>query len=293
VSTKTYPVILESVAEAALAIPYAYERSGYISQALEAYLEASTGFESELRTIDKVDAALEKYSASKVLIDGSEVKGLEWFLAKGVAKNTTRAAYYSYFVQDLEIHDEIKLFSEMRTLLDSIEFWESQLSVFDRSLKSKRDNFAASSQSFNPDSISREIKVYDKTLRKLASNNSLTPNLRKDLKIDAMANGIDTLGKRLESLSRKVANGKKLLNAQLNESVELAQRLNAEKQTVKAFLQKLDKEITDKCRTRLGDLRKVTLSNYERAEQGLVHIFQNIAEKGKAKRSKTTGRGNK
>lgn len=286
-STKTYPLTNQSVAEAALAIPYAYERSGYISQALEAYKEASSGFENELRTINKLDTALEKHGAHAVLIDGSEIKGLEWFLSKGVVKNTTRAAYYRYFAQDRDIHDDIKLYTEMHNLVVNIEYWQTQLSVFSQALNSKKSNFSKQIKRFNSGEIANRINAYDKKVGKLSSSNLMTPKLSKSLQIEAMKNGVDTLASRLGKLQSKVNNGPKLLSSQLSESAALGQRLAAKKVKIEALLDKLDSEITNVCRQHLSALRKVMMSNYERAEQGLVHIFQGIAENKSTKRKKS------
>lgn len=290
VSTKTYPVINQSVAESALAIPYAYERSGYISQALEAYLEASSGFEAELRNIDKIDKALEKHGASAILMDGNEIKGLEWFLSKGVVKNTTRAAYYTYFVQDEQIHDDIKLYSEIRTLLNSIDYWSSQLAVFETALASKKSNFNESKNSFSPDLVASKIRNYGKLIDNLARNKNMTPDLSNGLKIEAMSQGVKTLEGRLDAVKKKIENGQRMLDEQLAQVAVFKSRLLDEKHRIQAFLKKYDREITKLCRERLVGLRETIVSNFEKAEQGLVHIFQGIAEKKNAKLKKKNGR---
>ncbi|WP_197481414.1 hypothetical protein, partial [Oleiphilus sp. HI0086] len=92
---------------------------------------------------------------------------------------------------------------------------------------------------------------------------------------------------RLGKLQSKVNNGPKLLSSQLSESAALGQRLAAKKVKIEALLDKLDSEITNVCRQHLSELRKVMMSNYERAEQGLVHIFQGIAENKSTKRKKS------
>ena len=282
-STKPYPVIDQSVAEAALAIPFAYDRSGYTSQSLEAYHEASQGFESELRTIKKVKNALEKHGARAILVDASEIKGLEWFLAKGVVKNTTRAAYYSYFVEDYAIHDELVLFSELRALLASIDYWQGQLSVYNSALKAKKSDFNQSRRNFDSSSINSKVRSFEQQLEKLKSSKYLTAELSKSLKIHSMADEIASLEQRIANLTSKVSKGPRILDRQLANIVKLTKRLNTERQSLEDLLIKLDGEITRKCLQRLEDLRLGTVLNYERAEQGLIHIMQGIAENKKRK----------
>ena len=108
-SVKKYPLVNQSVAEALLAIPYAYERSGYVSQALEAYLEASNSFETELKLISKIDGLIKKYGAARILIEDTNIEGLEWFLSKDIVTNTMKATYYSYFMSNYEIYDAVEL----------------------------------------------------------------------------------------------------------------------------------------------------------------------------------------
>jgi hypothetical protein len=290
-SAKTYPLINQSVSESILAIPYAYERSGYISQALEAYLEASTSFERELRVIDKVDAALETHGAQKVLIESSEIAGLEWFLAQDVVKNTTRAAYYRYLAEDDQIYDDIELHAELGMLLKSLNFWASQLAVFEGALNDKRTNFDVKRASFDPNSIKRKIAKYEQAIRTVKQNKVMNAELAKNIRLDALENGVATLKLRLKSLKGKVSKGQEKLKSQLGTSKEISQQVKEKVEQLEALRKKLDVVITKSSRERLAHLRHVMLSNYERAEQGLVHIFQGIAEnKSTKKKNRLDGR---
>lgn len=290
-SAKTYPLINQSVSESILAIPYAYERSGYISQALEAYLEASTSFERELKVIDKVDAALETHGAQKVLIENSEIAGLEWFLARDVVKNTTRAAYYRYLAEDEQIYDDIELHAELGMLLKSLNFWRSQLSVFEDALNDKRSNFDVKRASFDPNSIKRKIAKYEKAISAIEQNQAMSVELAKNIRLEALQKGVATLKQRLNSLKNKVNKGQGQLKGQLATSKEISSQVKAKVKELESLRKRLDVVITTAARERLAFLRKTMLSNYERAEQGLVHIFQGIAEnKSTKKKNRLDGR---
>jgi len=277
-SAKTYPLVQQSVAESLLAIPFAYERSGYVSQALEAYLEASSGFEDELDIIDKIDSLLEKYGAQKILIEESEIAGLEWFLAKDVVTNTARASYYNYFMQDAEIYDSVELHSELTMLLDSLEFWSSQLVVFDRSLDDKQKNFKQKSKTFDASSVRKEIEKHRSDIVRIKASSEISPAKAKSLQLQAMTNSIGTLKSRLSSLQDKIKKGKGSLSVQLKKISELSKRIDHVQRRLSDLIGALDKQITEMVRTRLGKLRREMLSNFERAEQGLTHIFEGIAE---------------
>jgi len=283
-SAKTYPLVDSSVAESLLAIPYAYERSGYISQALEAYFEASASFENELEKIDKVDGLLERYGAQKILIEESDIEGLEWFLAKDVVTNTTRASYYNYFMQDNVIYDAVELHAELSMLLDSLSFWRSQLAVFDASLIDKRQNFKSQSKNFNVKTVEKKITKFQKQADDIKSNKTMTPSLAKNLQIQAIMNSIDSLRKRLLSLQQKIHKGRDGLKSQLEVSANLNKGIKQLQVRLINIIQLLDKKITILIRQRLGKLRIQMVSNFERSEQGLIHIFEGISESKRVKK---------
>lgn len=289
-SVKKYPLVNQSVAESLLAIPYAYERSGYTSQALEAYLEASSTFETELEVIAKVDRLLEQHGVQKILIEDNDIEGLEWFLAKDVVTNTTRATYYTYFMKNPDIYDGVELFSELKMLGNSMEFWSSQLAVFNKLLKTKNNNFARKSRSFNANKTQKEIERISKTLNAVQSNEAVSPKIVSRLQLDALLSNTDILLKRLSDLKQKVAKGRGRLTSQLAASAELNERIEAAQKQVKALLNVLDKQLTIMVRAQLSVLNTHMQSNFERAEQGLVHIFESIAESNQLKRNLLDGR---
>ncbi len=289
-SVKKYPLVNQSVAEALLAIPYAYERSGYIGQALEAYLEASGAFNSELKIIAKIDALLEQYGAQKILIEDNNIEGLEWFLAKDVVTNTMKATYYSYFMQNEEIYDAVELFTELKMLVNSMEFWSSQLNVFDRSIKEKRTNFTNKSKKFNSAKTQSKIDKLDQRLNDIKGEKALTPQHIARLQVDNMQVGAKLLMQRLKELKIKVSQGQGRLKSQLKHSNKLnKQAKNSQKQLL-SLIKKLDLQITAMIRSQLAKLKTQMLANYERSEQGLMHVFQDISESNRVQKNRLDGR---
>lgn len=277
-SVKKYPLIHPGVAQAILAIPYAYEGSGYVSQSLEAYLEASRTFENELETIDKVEALLIKYGATKTLIEENALEELEWFLAKDIAKNTRRASYYSYFMRDEVVYDTVELLFELKVLDNSLAFWDSQLKVFDKSLKQKQTNFRRKSGSFHAPQITGKIQQHASQITRLQSEKLLTEDMSRSLQVDDMERSIGALTLRLEQLKQKIVTGKTQLQQQLSESIELRSKIQGQRKQLLALLADLDTHITGLILVRLAELREQMLFNLERAEQGLIHIFEGMAD---------------
>ena len=283
-SLKHYPLVNQSVSEALLAIPFAFERSGYISQTIEAYLEASNSFEAELEKIDKIDALLTKHGAVKIFIDDSEIEGLEWFLAKDVVKNTTRAAYYQYMMQDYAFYDQVKLYSELSVLQSSLDFWSGQLAVFEKSLRHKVSSFRNKQSTFDAPSVIRDINTQKQELDTLIKEPGMNATLASNLEVEAMKNSIEVLRLRVDSLQQKIQKGEQRLNDQLNDVKRLGQNINSIERDLKRLLGTLGEELTKAARLRLATLRKVMVSNFERSEQGLIHIFEDMAESKQMKK---------
>ena len=283
-SLKPFPLINQSVSEALLAIPFAFERSGYISQTIESYLEASNTFEAELNKIDKIDGLLDKYGAVKIFIDDSEIEGLEWFLAKDIVKNTPRASYYQYLVQDYAFYDQVQLYEELIFLQTAMDFWASQLKVFDQSLRSKMSSFRNKQNRFDSTGLKREIDGHKGQIESLVKQSGMTKTLASNLEVDGMKKSIEDLKARLDGLQQKIKLGERTLNNQLNEAKQLDKQIAVVQKELKKIIATLSQEITQSARARLAILRKVMVSNFERSEQGLIHIFEDIAESKQMKR---------
>tara|TARA_R110002072_G_scaffold172728_1_gene326968 strand:- start:50260 stop:51966 length:1707 start_codon:yes stop_codon:yes gene_type:complete len=283
-SLKTYPVVDQAVAEAYLAIPYAFERSGYISQTLEAYLDASNTFELELEKIDKLDNLLKEHSVAKIFLENNEIDGLEWFLAKDVVKNTTLAVYHKYIVQDSALYDQFRLFSELSMLKNSLDFWSSQLTVFDESLSNKKKTYKKQRSEFDAPNILGKINAQKTDIDMLQKQSGMTSSLSSNLQLDVLKNSIEVLKIRLDSLQKKVRKGETVLNSQLLESKRLKNVINHANTRLTKLIQALDMEVTKTVRDRLAALRARMVSNFERSEQGRIYLFEGMAESKQVKK---------
>jgi hypothetical protein len=284
-SLKTYPVLNQSVAEAYLAIPYAFERSGYISQTLEAYLDASNTFEMELEKIAKIDALVIKHGAAKVFIEDSGLEGLELFLAKDVIKNTTQAVYYQYLMQNEDLYDQVRLYSELNMLRNSLDFWASQLTVFDESLSKKKKSYSKERSQFDAPKVLGKINIQKSKIDSLESQPGMSSSLAANLQIDVLKNSIEVLKIRLDSLQEKVQKGETRLNQQLFESKALSQTIKAANDRLSSLITSLDVELTKTVRRYLSKLKVTMVSNFERSEQGRIHLFEDMAESKQMKKN--------
>ena len=134
---KKYPLINPGVADAFLAIPFAYDKEGYSSKSISSYLEAISVFDKESRNIDIIIAAVLKNGARSTFFGKSALDDIEWFLSDSIATNTPKVAYLKYIMSDSQLHQLAKQSIELAFLDENLSLWEHNLSVYDEMLKQR------------------------------------------------------------------------------------------------------------------------------------------------------------
>ncbi len=289
-AVKKHALIKQGVAESLLAIPYAYERGGYVSQAIESYVEASDYFEKELDTIAKISSLLPKHGFRQVLIEEDGLEGLEWFLTKDVARNTIRAAYYTYLVEDQEIYGQVELMEELGLLQDSLKYWKTQLEVFAKSLGAKKKSFSALSRGFDVKAYQRRIRQLTGEYKALDVPVRQKPGMQESLGWQRIADSVQSLDARLSKLLKAKEQGKEALAAKLKKVKALQDSVGQKERALSSLIKDVDKNLVALSSQRLEKLRKDTLGHFERSEQGLIHILQTIAESKQARTNRLDGR---
>ncbi|WP_250658406.1 tetratricopeptide repeat protein [Alkalimarinus coralli] len=128
---KKYPLIDPGVADAFLAIPYAYDKEGYSSKAISSYLEAISVFDKETRNIDKIISAVSDKGAREVFFESSSFDDIEWFLSDSIATNTPKVAYFKLIMSDSRLHQSAKQSIELEMLHQNLSLWERNLTIYD------------------------------------------------------------------------------------------------------------------------------------------------------------------
>lgn len=284
-SVKSYSLLEQGVAESFLAIPFAYERSGYVGQALEAYAAASSEFKNEIETIDRIESLIDKHGVVKAFIERKQVKGLEWFLSKDIATNTLRASYYSYLMQNEDIYRNVELYSELMNFNTSLTYWQTQLDVFGTALIDKNKKFDKNSRSLDLKKVNQQLGALEKRRNhiQVKSQNDSTNNGLSLAEIDSYLSSIQA---RIETMGVSLKQGKKQIQRQIKQKKALDKRITKAQTKLKALMSKLELDTAEKMKAILKTLKVELRFNYEKAEHGLVHILETAAEMHNRKRVK-------
>lgn len=224
---KKYPLINAGVADAFLAIPYAYDKEGYSSKAISTYLEAISVFEKEIRNIDKVMTAVSKEGASHVFFETSSLDDIEWFLSDSIATNTPKVAYFKLIMSDSRLHHQAKQSIEFERLYQNLVLWEYNLAIYDEMLKDRVKGFRKRIKKANKENRKKKI---DRIVAKSESLNAAFTDATNQQDLMAVSAGktlrrfdsVGSLNKQLKSLKKTLP--EKEYQA-LNERVERLQGL--------------------------------------------------------------------
>ena len=187
-------------------------------------------------------------------------------------------------MQEESLYDQVRLFSELKMLQNSLDFWVSQLDVFDKSLSKKKQSYKKERSRFDAPNVLSKINVQKTKIDALASQPAMTSSLSSNLQIDVLKNSIEVLKIRLDSLQEKVQKGESRLNKQLLESKALNGTIKTVQKRLSKLISSLDEELTKSVRKRLSKLKITMISNFERSEQGRIHLFEDMAESKQVKK---------
>ncbi len=202
---KKYPLIDQGVADAFLAIPYAYDKEGYSSKAISTYLEAISVFDKETRNIDKVIQAVTEKGASHVFFESSSLDDIEWFLSDSIATNTPKVAYFKLIMSDSRLHALAKQSIELEMLYQNLLLWEYNLSIYDDMLRDRIRGYKQRTKKINTAKRKKQIAHISVETKRLEHELSEAGNGQNLLAVSAgrtlrRFESVDALTKRLEGL---------------------------------------------------------------------------------------------
>lgn len=265
-----HALIEPGVSESLLALPLSYRDSGYQTQALEAYLDASSRFKKELKIVTDIKALIKKYSAREVLIEDSDRAELQWFLNKTGAKNTQRVAYYKFVLQDEEVYRRIKLQQELSSLDAGLKYWADQLKVFKRALQARKKEVSSFPDMMKKSALEQRLGESKKRFAKLATAHA-------QLKGGEVEGVLSELSSRVKALKAGVGSSNDEITDQFKTIARLEKAVKSSQKRSKALLSKLDKGLSDLSVKRLELLESRLIAHKELAELGLVNILESIA----------------
>ena len=274
---KKYPLAFEGVDQAWLAMASGYEESGYIGQAGEAYLEASSVLRNELVTLSELIGKVKTDGAWQEFANAGAGGSVEWFLRDGGAKGSAAAAYFVNFLPVPEYQRSVEKVSTLNSLRERIALDLRDLNILSGHLK-RRSNQAGSAKDRSeppglPDSLLSELETRVADLRARTQSTS-----RDSATVESLALQIAELRKASDALPEQKAE----MTSKRREAIGRLDQLREELKAQDALARELLKEAEARMNT---DFQNYLTSEQARfrqvvdlAEQELAHLYEYIAE---------------
>lgn len=127
---RKYPLAFPGVPEASMGMGLAFDEAGYLGEAGDAYLGASSAFEKELVNLKSLVESVRKKGAWQALMVASQNDNVEWFLANTKSLTTPRMAYLSRLMESGSAQHAAMRVSRLHQLARQLDREDHDLSVF-------------------------------------------------------------------------------------------------------------------------------------------------------------------
>ena len=141
---RKYPLAYPGVAEATMGMGYAFDESGYLGQAGDAYLGASSAFEKELVNIQTLQDQIRDKGAWQSLLLASQQDNVEWFLADSKSLTAPRLAYLTHMMADPRAQFAVRRVAELDRIRHRLQRQSHDLDVFATMLQRRLDKVTGS-----------------------------------------------------------------------------------------------------------------------------------------------------
>lgn len=136
---RKFPLGLEGVSEAHLAMGDAFAAEGFSGQAGEAWLAAIAAFERELVSIDTLAADIRAKGAYAGLVEASRQREGDWFLADSQAVTAPRLAYLLSLSERENAQAAIRDLTDLKRIEARLTQRQRDLEVFEAMLQARLD----------------------------------------------------------------------------------------------------------------------------------------------------------
>jgi len=203
---RKFPLAFPGVPEASMGMGLAFDETGYLGEAGDAYLGASSAFEKELVNLQALARQVRKKGAWRALMVASRNDNVEWFLADSKSLTTPRMAYLSRLMESGKAQHAAMRVSRLHQLDRQLDRESRELKVFEQMLEGRLNKVRKNRNS----GALRQLRQRSDVLKK--QRKSLQARLSRAKDGDDMAALVSgPLGKqfaRLKSLEDQAASGR-------------------------------------------------------------------------------------
>lgn len=274
---RKYSLAFPGAADAWLGMGRGYDESGYLGQAGEAYLAASSAFESEQVSLNTLIENVRQKGAYEALVTSARHDDVEWFLADSRTLTQPRMAYLLHFMEQPGAQKAVGRVADLERLARELGRKQHDVSVFLTSLTDFRRQRGADKTQLA--AVDHRLTVVTGRLQSLSDRagsdreakdrlsrlqDRLTElrdrrNRLDEAGQDRSPERTDDLYQQLTSMQSKLRNQQKYLKTLRSRAEEELDRLAL------GFLQGQSRQVAD---------------TLDRTEQQIAHLYEHLALTG-------------
>ncbi len=274
---RKYSLAFPGAADAWLGMARGYDESGYLGQAGEAYLAASSAFESEQVSLNTLMDNVRQTGAYEALVRSARQDDVEWFLADSRTLTQPRMAYLLHFMEQPDAQKAVGRVAALERLARELERKQHDIGVFLKTLADVRHQRGT---------VSAQLVEFDRQIRRLSGRlESLSGRARSNpeaaSRLRRVQGTLDSLGQQRDALARTSQGQAPGRTDQLFQRLTAIQstvndqqrRLGALRSRAEAALDRLALSFLQ------GQSRQIA-DTQDRTEQQIAHLYEQLALSG-------------
>lgn len=271
---KKYPLAFPGVAESWLGAGRGYDLSGYLGQAGEAYLSASSSYESERATLRALTDLIREKGAYQAMVHSSGQAQTAWFLADSRMLTQPRNAYLLRFMENAGAQQRVQRVRDLTAMLERMNRQGRALAVF-RSVLAERLDGSTKPKAALPGHFVENLKAISERIA--AARETVSAGAAKPRELKQLALTLSDLKTSAERFDDRVRSRKQRLG-RLMITVDRAEaELNRNRERAAKVLKQANTELDQRMLAYVErETDRMTLA-LEKAEQQIAHLYEYLA----------------
>lgn len=281
---KKFALVLPGVADTFQTIAYAYDQEKLRATAIDAYLEAVSVYERELRQLEEIKSEIGKDGVlallQKVRTDDSQV---EWFLATDLATNTPRVAFVYYLMENDAFFERARTTLELDDARGEVQQGLQRLDALSSVLHQRQrqapgaNRRVAAVPGLDEATINGLIEQRNSLVKSLEALPVGPAKEAAALEIRSLDGELKALKRRYGQWRERHQDSRAFHAGQLTQAQGLSGQLRELSRDLDTEIAELDRGLTELATTLLDEHRDFIHDYYIRAQLALVNLYDDIA----------------
>lgn len=274
---RKYSLAFPGAADAWLGMARGYDQSGYLGQAGEAYLAASSAFESEQVSLKKLMDNVRQQGAYEALVKSARQDDVEWFLADSRTLTQPRMAYLLHFMEQADAQKAVARVANLERLGRELDGKQHDIGVFLQTLTDFRHRQGGERTELA--GIGRRIKALAGRLQALSGHAGL--NEKATGRLSRLRETLNSLREHRDALARiDRGDSRKMADERYQQLISIQTDVKTQQKRQDALRRRAGRELDKLALDFLQRQSRQIADTLDRTEQQIAHLYEHLALTG-------------